>query len=84
MHEFNKFLKTPDVQNDFETLDKLSGTRVQKTRLQLLHKYSGILCWVQFGTDFELAETNQIIRDYIQHTPHCKIPNIYFSLYDTN
>lgn len=72
LYSFEKYLKTSCVQNDFEILDIIAGNRVQKCRLQLFHKKSRILCWLQFGFDGELAESSQIIRDYINHAPICK------------
>lgn len=71
-HNFEKLMKKSDGQQEFEVFDSLSGNRVQKKRLQLLHKRSGVMCCVQFGPDFELSQSNQIIRDCINHSPLCK------------
>ncbi|XP_055323571.1 uncharacterized protein LOC129578676 isoform X2 [Sitodiplosis mosellana] len=70
-HNFEKVMKTPGAQEEFEIFDSLGSTRVQKKRLQLLHKSSGVLCWVQFSGDFELSQPNQTIRDCINHAPLC-------------
>lgn len=69
---FEKSLKTPDVQNDFTVLSSISGDRVQKRRMQVIHNVSGILCWIQFDSTFELAESSQILRNCIMHDPICK------------
>lgn len=76
-HEFWKLMLTG--QDDFEVLNNLSGSRSQKQRIQLLHKQSKILCWLQFGYDFELAKTSQILRDCIQYMPICEL-NIYMNI----
>lgn len=73
LDNFEKLMKISDNQKEFELFDSLiSGTRVQNRRLQLLHKQSRIICWVQFGLDFELIKSNQIIRDCINHSALCK------------
>lgn len=61
------------IQNDFKVLASINGDRVQNKRLQAIHIASGILCWIQFDTDFEMAESSQIIRNYIMHAPICKL-----------
>lgn len=71
-HNFEKLMKTPGTQEEFEIFESLSGNRVQRKRLQLLHKPSRILCWIQFSTDFELAQPNQTIRDCINRSPICE------------
>ncbi|XP_031626105.1 uncharacterized protein LOC116342572 [Contarinia nasturtii] len=71
LHEFEKMMKTCSAQNDFEILENISGNRVQRKRLQFLHKQSRILCWLQFSSNFELAKSNQVIRDYIRRDPAC-------------
>lgn len=73
LYSFEKYLKTSCVQKDFEILGSIAGNRVQKRRLQLFHKNSRILCCLEFGFDGELAEFSQIIRDYINHAPICKL-----------
>ena len=70
-HSFEKLMKTPGTQEEFKIFESLSGNRVQRKRLQLLHKSSRIMCWIQFSTDFELAQSNQTIRDCINHSPIC-------------
>ena len=65
-------LKTSLIENDFEIMDVIGGNRSQNRRLQLRHKRSGVLCWLQFGFDGELADSSQIIRDYINHGSHSK------------
>lgn len=73
LDDFEKLMKRSTVQEEFEVFDKLiDGTRVQNRRMQLLHKQSRIVCWIQFGLDFDLAESNQTIRDCINHSPLCK------------
>lgn len=72
MSSFEKKFKNSSIHNDFEILEPLTGNRAQRRRLQLLHKKSRILCWLQFGFDGELAECSQIIRDFISHGPICK------------
>lgn len=71
-HEFWKLLSTASYQGDFEAVARLSGTRTQKQRLQFRHKQSQIICSLQFGLDFELAESSQLIRDCIEFMPICK------------
>lgn len=73
LQTFQKLLnQTTDIQNDFTVLSMITGDRVQKRRLQVIHNASSILCWIQFDTTFELAESSQIVRNYIQYDPICK------------
>lgn len=72
VYSFEKHMKTASDQNEFEIMESIVGDRAQKRRVQLLHKQSRVLCWLQFGFDSELAESSQIIRDYINHGPICK------------
>lgn len=73
------FERTFEVQKEFDFLDKLNGSRVQEQRMQLLHRKSRILCWIQFGVDFEVAETSQAIRNAITFEPLCKL---FYSLWN--
>lgn len=70
--KFKRIFKMVGIQSDFKVLASINGDRVQKRRLQALHIASGILCWIQFDTDFEMAQSSQIIRNYIVHAPICK------------
>lgn len=72
-HQFYQAMQSSSTQNEFEVLDRLVGDRVQRQRLQLLHKLSRIMCWVQFDRNVTLAESSQIIRDYIHYAPICKL-----------
>lgn len=72
LQSLEKYFKTACLQDDFEIFDTISGNRVQKRRLQLLHRKSRIMCRLEFRFDCELTETSQIIRDYIKHGPICK------------
>lgn len=63
---------TPHIQKDFKVISTISGDRVQKRRLQVVHIASGILCTIQFDSGHELAESSQIIRNCILHAPICK------------
>lgn len=72
LRSFEKIIKWPGSQNDFEVLDTFHGDRVQKRQLQLLHTASGIKCTVQFDANYELAESSQMIRDCISYTAICK------------
>lgn len=62
----------PGVQSDFNVLSSHNEDRVLKKRLQIIHIASGIHCWLHFDENSELAESSQIIRDCILHTPMCK------------
>lgn len=70
--KFKRIFKMLGVQNDFKILATINGDRVQKRRLQAIHKASGILCRIQFVTDFEMAQSSQIIRNFIMHEPICE------------
>lgn len=72
IYSFEKRFKAPGTQTEFEVLASISGDRVQKRRLQMIHNESGIMCWVQFSLDFELAESSQVIRACIIYAPICK------------
>lgn len=65
-------METAENQNEFELIARVSGNRVQKAQLQMIHKKSRISCWIQFGLNFELAESSQIIRNCIDFDPICK------------
>lgn len=82
---FEKYLKAvaavpSRVQPKFKVLSSISASRVQNRRLQVIHIASGILCWIQFQSNFELAESSQTVRDCIMHSPICKI---IFPSYDS-
>lgn len=72
LQKFKRIFKMLGVQNDFKILASINGDRVQKRRLQAIHRASGILCWIQFDTDFKIAQSSQVIRNYIMHAPICK------------
>lgn len=72
LRSFEKLVKRPGAQTDFEVLEMIHGDRVQKRRLQLIHIASGIKCTLQFDDNYELAASSQIIRDCISHAPICK------------
>lgn len=72
LYSFEKFLKASAAQSDFEILLSVSGDRVQKRRISVIHNASGIHCLIQFDSSFELAESSQSIRDCILHEPICK------------
>lgn len=59
-------------QADFKMLATLNGDRVQKRRLQMIHKASDIRCSIQFDLNFDLVHASQIIRNCILHEPLCK------------
>lgn len=60
------------VQTEFEVLATINGDRCQKRRLQMIHKASDIRCSIQFDLSFDLADSSQIIRNCIMHSPICK------------
>lgn len=72
LHEFYKFLKTSGSRNEFDDLIRINCTRVQKQRLQMIHKKSGIQCWIECSVNDEITKTSQVIRDCIAFTPLCK------------
>lgn len=72
LYSFEKFLKDPAIRSGIEVLPSIGGDRVQKRRLHLVHSASGIRCFIRFDSNFELAESSQIIRDCILHDPNCK------------
>lgn len=71
--KFKRIFKMVGIQNDFKVLASINGDRVQKRRLQVIHIASGILCWIQFDKDSEIAKSSQIIRNYVMHAPICKL-----------
>lgn len=77
LYSFQKFLKDPAIQSDFEILPSINGDRVQKRRIPANHHASGIHCFIQFDSTFELAKSSQAIRDCILHEPICK--SFYFN-----
>lgn len=72
LHSLGKHFKTPSVQTDVDVLDDINGDRVQKKRLQVIHKRSGIRCWIESDANQSVCESSQIIRDCISHAPICK------------
>lgn len=72
LQSFEMFLRARGTQTDFNVLSNIKGDRAQKARLQLAHNTSGILCFIQFDSGCELAESSQIIRDCIMHAPICE------------
>lgn len=72
LYSFEKFLKTSAAHSDFVILPSVSGDRVHKRRIPVIHNVSGIRCFIQFDSSFELAETSQCIQDCILHEPICK------------
>lgn len=72
LHSFEKILKASDVQMEFEAITTINCDRVQRRRLQAIHKESRILCVMHFSSNHEMAESSQVIRDAIVHTPLCK------------
>lgn len=85
MKSFEELLETSaDIQRDFQVRSIISGDRVQKRRLPLIHNESGILCWIQFDSTFEMAKSSQIIRNYIMHDPICKQKKFQLSSVNLN
>lgn len=72
LRSFEKIIKWPRAQTDFDVLDIIHGDRVRKRQLQLIHIASGIKCTIQFDVNYELATSSQIIRDCISYAPICK------------
>lgn len=64
--------KSYDLQTDFKVLSSIKGDRVRRTRFEVVHNTSGILCSIQVSSSSELAESSQIIRNCIMHSPICK------------
>lgn len=71
-NEFHHAMQTSTTQNDFELMGRLVGDRVQRPKLQLLHKSSRITCYLQFDRDVTLADSSQKVRDYISYAPICE------------
>lgn len=72
---FEILLKTAGIQSDFKVLSSLSDDRVHQRRLQAIHNASGIVCSIQFDSNFELTQSSQTIRNCIMHAPICKSRN---------
>lgn len=71
IHSLKKYFKTLSVQTDFEVLASIDGDRVQKQRLQAVHKKSSIRCWIESDANHNICESSQILRDCISHAPIC-------------
>lgn len=65
-------LSESDYQTDFDVMAGLSINFVENERLELIHKVSGISCWIEFASDFNMAESSQIIKKCIDFDPLCK------------
>lgn len=72
LHELAKYFKMPGAAPDFHILASIDGDRVQKKRLQIVHKTSGIRCLIESDSTLSICESSQIIRDCISHAPICK------------
>lgn len=72
LHLLRKYFQMPNVLNDFDVLASMDGDRVQKKRLQAIHKMSGIRCFIESDSSLEICETSQMIRDCIALAPVCK------------
>lgn len=72
LRSFEKLMKWPGSQTDFDVLEIIHGDRVRKRQLQLIHIASGIKCTLQFDVNYDLGTSSQMIRDCITHTPICK------------
>lgn len=72
LHSFEKIFESSVVQTQFEAITTIDCDRVQKRRLQAIHKESRIVCVVQFSSSNEMSESSQVIRDAIIHTPLCE------------
>lgn len=71
-HSFGKYFKASDMQPDFDVLPCIDGDRVQKKRLQAIHRVSGIRCWIECDSNPDITESSQMIRNCIAHSPICK------------
>lgn len=64
-----QLLYKSDYQNHFDALFRVSLNHLQEERLELTHKESQIVCWIEFAPNFVSSET---ITDWIEHEPLCE------------
>lgn len=81
---FVAFIKKPGKQNEFKVLASINGDRVQKRRIPMVHKESGIKCYLQFGFNFQLAESSQILRDCVLYSPMCTFDRNLLNIFILN
>lgn len=67
-----QLLYKSNYQNHFDALTRVSLNHLQEERLELTHKESQIVCWIEFAPYFESSET---IANWIEHEPLCEYEN---------
>lgn len=67
-----EIFRTSSFQEKFGVVTKVGENRVLNERFEMIHKQSRIRCWLQLQSDYDLAESSQIIRNYIDFEPLCE------------
>lgn len=69
LHEFEKILSTTDFDHHFESRTKTFADRVIGQQLKMVHKRSGIQCFLLFS----VKQSSAIIRNVMDSYTICKI-----------
>lgn len=72
VRNFKDYLKASNIQNEFQSIFIVPENRVRKQQIGLIHKKSGLQCFLQFDNDIKIPESSLIIRWFTENVPMCK------------
>lgn len=71
LRTFQQYFMSSEAQRYFQMPTKVNSNRVQKQQLKIIHKESGIECFLLFDNDISVTTASQIINDFIALKPIC-------------